>query len=253
MKHLHSFDTFRINESLQLNEKFVDANGNTMDQKDIVKRVHDALIWSKGDYETFKKGMSSTKEIKGPGITAWKTEYESVPITDEKVIKKMFDTYRPVSMLNEKAFGWLIDRVYEIVNGPKRMPNAFNVSVKNQLSFKVALQGISELAPGKITFIDSGPFAYKHSQGWYYNTADSVKDLGIGRDKPVNLEIVIMQNLWTLEAKTPEGTKVLEKLLNNRKAFDTYSGWYEGDKFCFILYKFDAPKPQLKPQERDKV
>lgn len=254
-----SFSSHRINESLNLSEKFVDAEGKNMDQQSIVKRVHDAMIWSKGDFNKFKETMSSKKEIKGPGITQWKVDYEDVPITDEKTLKNLFDNYRPVSMLNEKAFVWMINQIYSVlVNNKYVGEEIFNTKVINNLGVNVHLRDkdldihVAELQNGKSCIIDSGPFTYRYNKGYYYNSAEDVKDLAVGRNKPIDLEIVIRPHMWTLEAKTSKGTKVMEKLLNNRKAFDTYSGWYEGDKFCFILYKFKAPQAQIKAKEGDR-
>jgi hypothetical protein len=258
MRHIHNFESF-LNENFSeaLLEKFTDANGNPVDQKDIVKKIHDALIFSQGKYEKFVDAMSSQKEIKGPGLNPWKTEYESVPITDEKTLKMLFDTYRPVSMLNENNFTWLINQIYGLVNNTNEVP-IFNVKVTNRVGVEVHLRDkednvhVANLKNGQSCIIDGGPYTYRYTKGYYYNSEDDVKKLGVGRDKPIDLEIVINPNLWTLDAMTSKGTKVMEKVLNNRKAFDTYSGWYEGDKFCFILFKFKAPEQKLKAKEGER-
>jgi hypothetical protein len=257
MKRIHTFESF-LNENFSqaLLEKFMDANGKPMDQKVIVKMIHDALVYSQGKYEKFAEAMSSNKEIKAPGMDPWKVEYEKVPVTDEKTLKTIFDTYRPVSILNENGFTWFINQVYGLVNTKEAA--IFNVKITNRVGVEVHLKDkaenvhVANLKNGQSCVIDGGPYSYNNTKGYYYNSAEDVKKLGIGRDKPIDLDIVITPNLWTIEAMTSNGTKVLEKVLNNRKAFDTYSGWYEGDKFCFILFKFKAPTQKLEPMKGDK-
>jgi len=237
-----------------LNEAFVDSKGNPMDQKDIVKQTHDALVISKGnnnqyDFEKFKSAMTSTKQIQGPGLDPWKVHYEQSPITDEKTLKKLFDSYRPVAELNASAFIWLINKIYDLAN--EKFGNDyyadFVISVKNQHHFDIQLKSNDNVSAGNLNqgqtkFITAGPFAYRYQKGLYYDTKDSAKT--------TDISIVINPNLWTLEAKTPNGQQIMKTVLNDRKAFDTYSGWYTGEVFNFILYKFKAPKTEVKPVEK---
>jgi hypothetical protein len=240
MKYLKLYESFKMNES------FVDAKGNPMDQKEIVKQTHDALIYSKGDFNKFKELMSSEKQIQGQGLDPWKVHYEKSPITDEKTLKTLFDTYRPVAGLNENAFIWLINKFYGLANEKFGNGNYadFVTSVKNSHHANLSLRSSDNVSAGALNvgqtrFILNGPFSYRYQKGYYYQTEDSAKT--------TDISIVIYPNLWTIEPKTSKGTEIMKTVLNDRKAFDTYSGWYTGEIFNFILYKYKAPKTEIKP------
>ena len=239
MKYIKLFENF------SLNEKFLDSEDNPMDQKDVVKRTHDALVMAKGDFNKFKEFMSSKKQIQGPGLDPWKEHYENSPITDDKMLKTLFDTYKPVSGLNENSFIWLINKIYNLAN--EKYGNNyyadFVTSVKNSHHQNLLLKSSDEVSAGQVdvgktTFIKSGPFGYRYTKGSYYDTKDSAET--------TDISIVVYSNFWNIEAKTPKGQTILDKILNDRKAFDTYSGWYTGDVFTFILYKYKAPKVEIK-------
>ena len=257
MKYLKLYKSFSVNEA------FKDANGNMIDQRNLVLKMLNAFEVSifkgnKGidnpDFEAFKNAMSDSKQVaKNPfGGTEW----ENVPITDEKTIKTLFDTYRPVgAKLGPDAFVWMINQLYSIasqVTG-KQQGYGFITQIINNVGSNVELKSndisVTSLTNGESTYIDGGPFGYNNSKGGYYHNCDDLSKCFGGsernyEDAKVDISITVGGRIWKMEAKTDRGTKVLEKLLNIRNAFDTYSGWYEGDTFMFALYKYKAPKQQ---------
>jgi hypothetical protein len=142
----------------------------------------------------------------------------------------------------------MINKIYcDLVKNEYRR---FNIQVINRLGVNVVLKDeqttVGQIAAGGTRFIESGPYTYNNTSGYYYNTGNTLKEVS---NNPVDLEIVITPNHWEMDAKSQEGTKLLETLLRDKTSFDLYSGYYEGDKFFFKLYKFKAPKAQIKPLE----
>jgi hypothetical protein len=181
----------------------------------------------------------SPERISMLSLDPWKEHYEKTPITSGETLKELFDTYRPVSSLGPAAFVWMIGRIYDLINKEDKYPY-FYTKIISQLNVKVDLidkekniSACKDLKPGDYCIIDSGPFSYRTTNGFYYNTVD--KD----SRKPVetDIEIVVQSSWWTLEGKTERGKEILEELLSNPQAFDVYSGWYQKDKFFFALYK----------------
>lgn len=245
MKHIKIYESFikgLIN--YKLNEAFKDSEGNLMNQQAIVRTIYEALVSSGGNYDKFASLMTNSKKVNQGGISMFspdssKEQYEKTPITSEETLKELFDTYRPVSVLGPAAFVWMIGSVYDLVNKGDRY-SYFYTKIISQLNVQVDLidneKNISvckDLKPGDYRIIDSGPFSYRNTNGFYYNTVD--KD----SRKPVetDIEIVIQSSWWTLEGKTERGKEILEELLSNPQAFDVYSGWYQNDRFFFALYK----------------
>ena len=223
MKHINSFESFKMFEAFQTED------GKMVSQKDIVNGILFALQSCEGKFEKFREQLSRVQK-------------------DEKVIKQLFDTYRPASQLTAKAFIWMINKIYcGLVKNEYRR---FNIQVINRLGVNVVLKDeqttVGQIAAGGTRFIESGPYRYNNSPGFYYNTGNTLKELS---NNPVDLEIVITPNHWEMDAKSQEGTKILEALLRDKTSFDLYSGYYEADKFFFKLYKFKAPKAQIKPLE----
>jgi len=140
-------------------EAFQTEDGKMVSQKDIVNGILFALQSCEGKFEKFREQLSRVQK-------------------DEKVIKQLFDTYRPASQLTAKAFIWMINKIYcGLVKNEYRR---FNIQVINRLGVNVVLKDeqttVGQIAAGGTRFIESGPYRYNNSPGFYYNTGNTLKE-----------------------------------------------------------------------------
>jgi len=180
-------------------EAFQTEDGKMVSQKDIVNGILFALQSCEGKFEKFREQLSRVQK-------------------DEKVIKQLFDTYRPASQLTAKAFIWMINKIYcGLVKNEYRR---FNIQVINRLGVNVVLKDeqttVGQIAAGGTRFITN--MATKFNARYWVKESNGNRSLQ-------NVEIN-----WPVNK-------------------DRSTLYYEGDKFFFKLYKFKAPKAQIKPLE----
>ena len=212
-------------ESFKMNEAFATPDGKPVSQKDIVNAITFAMSSSRGEFDKFSDQISKMQK-------------------DEKTVKTLFDTYRPVSMLAAPAFMWMINKIYNsLVENEYQM---FNIQIINRIGGAVDLRdanvAVGQVPAGGSVFVTSGPYKYQNSTGYYYERQNQLE-----KGKSVDLEIVLTPTHWEMDPKSKDGDKVFGKLIKDKSSFDLYSGYFEGERFFFKLYRFKAPKTTIKP------